>query len=105
LVSSFGFLATLHAVLEAAHGLAKITTDIAQLLGAEHQNHYQQYHQPMPDTEGTHINSPMLILRSHANNSYAWALLCFISDRARDALHPVHAYEYGRPLVLHRGRY
>src|SRR3954452_24930818 len=47
------FLAA-HAVLETFHGASKVGAQIAQLLGAENQNDYQQYDQPMPDAERTH---------------------------------------------------
>ena len=46
----FLFLAAFHALLETFHRTAKITAEVAQLLGAEYQNNDQQNDQPMPDT-------------------------------------------------------
>src|ERR1700693_4088822 len=60
-------LRRLHALLEAFHRTAQILADIAQLLGAEDQHDDQQYDQPVPDAQSTHVS---LLMRS------AWAASC-----------------------------
>src|SRR5258706_9324134 len=49
--SWFVVIRRLHAILEALYRTAEIRADVAQLLGAEYQQHHDQNDQPMPDTE------------------------------------------------------
>jgi hypothetical protein len=46
----------LHPYLEPLGRTAQVAAYIAQFLGAKYQNHNQQYDQPMPNTERTHIS-------------------------------------------------
>src|SRR5665213_2754519 len=46
-----GLLAALHAVLESLHGAPEVGAHVAQLLGAENEQHDDEHDQPMPDAE------------------------------------------------------
>jgi hypothetical protein len=45
-----------HAVFETFDGPAEITADIAQFLGAKHQQNNCEHHQPMPEAKTSHNN-------------------------------------------------
>src|SRR5689334_23063995 len=53
-------LAGLHAFLEALHRAAQVLADVAQLLGAEDEDHHQQDDQPVPNAQSTHVASPRI---------------------------------------------
>src|SRR5512139_802831 len=49
----------LHAFLQSLHRATQVAADVAQLLGAENQQHDDQNDQPMPDAKATHGVSPV----------------------------------------------
>ena len=59
-------LGALHAFLEALHRAAQVLPDVAQLLRAEDQHDDQQYDQPVPDAQSTHVVLLDLVQRCSA---------------------------------------